>query len=99
MFLFAKNLDRLPIIQRFKDKNVIMLLHRIHWVRNDSLFDYLNSLQVGQQQVLALLLALDGFFLLSQPGLHKLQHVSLLTQILSATLRGRRRRRYVQMAL
>lgn len=53
--------------------------------------DYLNSLEVGQQQVLALLLALGGFFLLSQPGLYQLQHLSLLTQALSATLRRRRR--------
>lgn len=60
------------------------------WVRNCALVDYLNGLQVGQQQVLALLLAQDCLFFLIQPGLNQLQHVSLLTQALSTALRGRR---------
>lgn len=58
---------------------------------NGVLIDHLNGLEVGQQQVLGLLLAQDCLLLLIQPGLHQLQHVSLLTQALRIALRDRRR--------
>lgn len=57
---------------------------------NILLIDYLNGLEVGHQQVLALLLAQDRLFLLIHPGLHQLQHISLLTQVLSTALGDRR---------
>lgn len=60
-------------------------------MRDYRLIDYLNGLEVGQQQVLGLLLAQDRLFLLIQPGLHQLEHVSLLTQALSTALRDRER--------
>lgn len=60
-------------------------------MRNYRLIDYLNGLEVGQQQALGLLLAQDRLFLLIQPGLHQFQHVSLLTQALSTALRDRKR--------
>lgn len=53
--------------------------------------DYLNSLEIGQKQVLGLLLAKDCLLLLIQPGLHQLQHVSFLTQALNVALRDRKR--------
>lgn len=66
-------------------------------MRNCIHIDYLNGLEVGQQQVLGLLLAQNILFLLIQPGLHQLQHVSLFTQALSIALRDRMR--YVYMPL
>lgn len=52
---------------------------------------YLNGLEVGQQQVLGLLLTQDCLLLLIQFGLHQLQHVSLLTQVLHLALKNGRR--------
>lgn len=51
---------------------------------------YLNSLEVGQQHILALLLTQNCFLFLSQPGLHELQHVSLFTEALNVTLKEQR---------
>lgn len=48
---------------------------------------YLYGLEVCEQQGLAALLGLHGVSLLGQPGLHQLQHVDLLTQVLSMTLK------------
>ena len=48
---------------------------------------YLDGLEVGQQVVLAALLAQNRLLLLSQLGLNQLQHVPLLAQALRTTLR------------
>lgn len=45
---------------------------------NVVILDYLNSLEVGQQQILALLLAEDRLLFLVQLGLHQLERFSFL---------------------